>query len=226
MTAPSLNAYLSARADDPAIRLLTETIAATRTDAAFLERDDDRASAVFLDEETPAELAGEALDHVLARIEAAGALDDHAAQRAAYGDPVLAEVAALPSPVREAALKALERDHWRFGTFGLRRLPLDMGATHCELMRIVPGAAVAPHDHGGDELTLILTGAYNDGHADYGPGDLSLAQGGFVHAPAAKPGDVCYVLAVTYGEARFKGVIGLLQKLIGFPWTPQPVRAS
>jgi putative transcriptional regulator len=223
MTETSMNAYLSARADDPAIRLLADTLAAVRTDPRYIAREDDRAAAVFLDAETPADLADEALAHVLARIEAAAAQDDRAAERAAYGDPVTAEVAALPSPVREAALKALEHDHWRFGSFGLRRLPLDMGETHCELMRIEPGMGAADHDHGGDELTLILTGAYFDGHADYAAGDLSLARGGFVHAPKAKPGEVCYVLAVTYGEARFKGLIGILQKLIGFPGTPKPV---
>lgn len=225
MTDTSLNAFLQARADDPAVRLFSDTTAAVRSDANYLAREDDLAASAFLDAETPSDLASDALDHVLARIEAAGAADERAASRAAYGDPTVAEIAALPSPVREAALAALEHDRWRFGSVGLRRLPLDLGATHCELMRIEAGRGSAPHDHAGDELTLILTGAYFDGHADYGPGDVSLARKGFVHTPKAKPGAVCYVLAVTYGDARFKGVIGLLQALIGFPWTPKPARA-
>jgi len=224
MTEASLNAFLAARADDPAIRLFADATAAMRLDAGYLTREDDLAAAAFLDAETPSDLTGDALDHVLARIEAAGAQDERAATRAAYGDPTVAEIAALPSPVREAALGALEHDRWRFGSVGLRRLPLDLGETHCELMRIEPGHGAAPHDHDGDELTLILTGAYFDGHAHYGPGDVSLARHGFVHTPKADPGEVCYVLAVTYGEPRFKGAIGVLQKLIGFPWTPKPAR--
>jgi putative transcriptional regulator len=124
--------------------------------------------------------------------------------------------------VREAALEALAHDRWRFGSPGLRRLPLDMGGTHCELMRIEPGHGAAEHDHDGDELTLILTGAYSDGHAHYEPGDVSVAGRGFTHEPKASPGEICYVLAVTYGPARFKGLIGVLQRLIGFPWTPKP----
>ena len=159
---------------------------------------------------------------MLARIEAEGAKDERAAERAAHGDPSLAEIAALPSPVREAALAALAHDHWRFGGLGIRRLPLGLGAADCELMRIEPGHGAAPHDHDGDELTLILTGAYFDGHAHYGPGDVSLARSGFVHMPKADPGAVCYVLAVTYGPPRFKGLIGILQRLIGFPKTPKP----
>jgi len=222
MNDASLNLYLAARGDDPAIRLLAETIAAVRANPGYIEREDDLAAAVFLAEETPSDLSDDALDRVLARIEVAAALDDRAAARATVGDPVTAEVATLPSPVREVALKALERDRWRFGSFGIRRLPLDVGATHCELMRIEPGMGSVDHDHDGDELTLVLTGAYHDGHADYGPGDISLARTGFVHAPRAKPGDVCYVLAVTYGPARFGGLIGLLQKLVGFPSEPKP----
>jgi putative transcriptional regulator len=224
MNRASLNSFLATRADDPAVRLFAETTAAMRADAGYLASAGDPAAAVFLDAETPADLAGGALDQVLARIEAAGALDARAASRAAHGDPVTAEIAALPSPAREAALAALEHDRWRIGGPGLRRLPLDVGATHCELMRIEPGHGAAEHDHDGDELTLILTGAYNDGHADYGPGDVSLARQGFAHAPKAGPGEICYVLAVTWGPPRFKGPIGVLQRLVGFPWTPRPAR--
>lgn len=220
MTAGSLNAYLAARRHDPAVRLLAETTAAMRTDAAYLADDGDGAGGAFLAEEAPAELGADALERVLARIEAAGAQDERA-QRAAQ-DPVSAEVARLPSPVREAALKTLEHDRWRVGGPGIRRLPLDLGGAHCELMRIEPGRGAADHDHGGDELTLVLTGSYHDGHADYGPGDVSLAGPGFSHAPTAKPGDPCYVLAVTYGPARFSGLLGLIQRLTGFPWEPKP----
>jgi putative transcriptional regulator len=224
MSEASLNTFLAERADDPAIGLFARAVAAMRTDPAYLAGEADAAGAAFLEGEAPAPLAPDALDRVLARIEAAAAQDARAKARAATGDPILAEIAALPAPVRDTALAALEHDRWRIGAPGLRRLPLDCGATHCELMRIEPGRGAAPHDHDGDELTLVLTGAYADGHGDYGPGDVSLARRGFVHSPTAKPGAICYALAVTYGEARFKGLIGVLQTLTGFPWTPKPVR--
>jgi putative transcriptional regulator len=223
MSGLSLDTYLTARADDPAIHLMTQTKAAMRADAGYLARDTDAAAAVFLSEEAPASLDDDALDRVLARIEAAEAADRRAV-RAAGDDPVRGEIAALPSPLREAALEALRRDHWRVNPFGLWRLPLDLGATHCELMRVEPGVGVPQHDHLGDELTLILTGAYHDGHADYGPGDVSLARPGFAHAPKAKPGEVCYVLAVSFGDPRFTGLVGLFQRLTGYPRTPRPSR--
>jgi len=225
MTDASLATYFAARPEDAALRLMADTVAAMRADPGFVARDDDVAGAAFLEREAPAPLSADALDQVLARIELAGAQDERAQARAAESDdPRIAEIARLPSPVREAALKALEHDRWRFGAFGLRRLPLDIGETHCELMRIEPGYGASDHDHVGDELTLILTGAYNDGHADYGPGEICLARDGFIHAPKALPGEICYILSVTYGVTKFKGTIGVLQRLIGFPWTPKPRR--
>ena len=86
-------------------------------------------------------------------------------------------------------------------------------------MRIEPGFGAALHDHAAEELTLILTGAYHDGHARYAAGDLSVARPGFTHVPVAEAGQICYVLAVSYGPPKFHGVFGLAQKLLGFPWT-------
>ena len=199
-----------------------QTTAAVRADPGYLARDDDAAAALFLAEEEPAPLSQGAFDAVLGLIEAAEDRDRHAAGRATGDDPTLAEIAGLPSPLREAALDSLKSNRWRFGGFGIRRLALaTIDQTHMELMRIEPGHGAASHHHGGDELTLILTGAYFDGYHHYGPGDVSLAQGAFTHAPKAEPGEVCYVLAVSFGEARFSGWIGVLQRIIGFPWPPK-----
>lgn len=220
----SLQAYLADRGDDPALALFGRALAAMRADPGYLVLEADPVGGSLLAAEAPAALSATALDQVLARIEAAEAADRRAAPRPAGGGPVPGEIARLPGPVRDAALAALEHDRWRMARPGLVRLPLDFGATHCELMRIEPGVGAAEHDHDGDELTLILTGAYSDGHAHYAAGDVSLARPGFVHTPVADPGEVCYVLAVTYGPARFKGLIGALQALTGYPWEPRPRR--
>jgi putative transcriptional regulator len=221
MTAPSLNDVLAGRRDDPAIRLLADTVAALRADAAFEARPEDPAAGALLSEETPTSLDSDALDAVMARIDAATGLDATARARAAKGKWA-GEIAALPSPLREAALDALDHGGWQFLGFGIRRLPLRIkGGGFAELMRVEPGAGVADHDHAADELTLIVTGGYHDGHAHYGAGEVSLAQPSFVHAPKADPGEVCYLLAVTYGPARFEGVFGWIQKLVDLLPTPK-----
>jgi putative transcriptional regulator len=111
-------------------------------------------------------------------------------------------------------------DHhrWTFAGLGIQRLPLfsDQGET-AVLLRIEPGHGVADHDHEDEELTLVMTGAYHDGHAAYGPGDVSVAQPGFTHTPRAEPGAVCYALLAYRGAPKFKGLFGIAQRAFGFP---------
>jgi putative transcriptional regulator len=212
MTA-SLSEYIATRPGDPALALLAETTAAMRADAEFVVRADDAAAAVFLADEAPHTLAPEAFGRVLTLIDQADALDV-AAAHGAKTDPRRAEIARLPSPVRETALAALDGGRWRFAGLGIRRLALPIaGAGHAELMRIEPGRGVVAHEHGGDEVTLVLTGGYFDGVEHYGPGDVSLAQGDFRHAPKADPGAVCYVFAVSFGPPKLGGLFGLLERL-------------
>jgi putative transcriptional regulator len=220
MSAESLKHYFAERLDDPAIRLLAATTAAVRADPGFVQHPEDVAGGALLSDEAPAILAADALNTVMARIDEADVLDRKAAEAAVESDRA-AEIAALPSPVREVAQAALKRGSWRFGGFGIRRLPLLVGkGGFAELMRIEPGRGVVDHDHAADELTLVLTGGYNDGHAHYAPGDISLARPGLVHDPKADPGEVCYVLAVSYGPPRFSGVFRLLQWLGSPPCAP------
>jgi putative transcriptional regulator len=218
----SFGDLVAARAGDPAVALFAQTTAAVRTDARFIQREDDVVSAALLAEETPAPMAADALDRVLGRIDQATARDVRAEAETRDQGPRMAELAGLPSPLREAALEALKHHGWSFGGFGIRRLALITGdGSEAELMRIQPGFGAAPHDHDADELTLIVTGAYHDGHNLYQAGDITLAQPGFSHAPTAEPGEICYVLAVTYGPPRFLGAFGVLQKILGFPWPPK-----
>jgi len=218
----AVSQFFADRLADPAVDLMVQTMAAVRADAAFGQQPWDAAAGAALSDETPAGLDNGALETVMARIEQAAALDATAAEQAAK-DGRAAEIAALPSPLREVALAALKRKRWRFGGFGIRRLPLltDMDAggdgAFVELMRIEPGRGVPDHDHADDEVTLILTGAYDDGHHRYGPGDISLAQPGFTHTPKADVGEVCYVLAISYGPPLLAGPYRLLQPILAEP---------
>jgi putative transcriptional regulator len=218
----TLDALLGARMADPAIGLLARTATALRADADYFHREDDVAGGLFLRHEEPAGLSEDALDQALARIAADDALDRRVAEQVAPGDARSAELLALPSPLREAAIEALKHRRWAFGGFGIRRLALAGGENaQAELIRVEPGFGAADHDHGGDEYTLVVTGAYRDSTGVYEPGDVALARPGFSHTPRAEPGEVCYLLLVAEGPAKFSGRIGLLQRTIGFPWAPR-----
>src|ERR1700744_3094893 len=176
MSGLSLQRVFDGRRDNAAVDLIARTTQALRTDSRFVEARTDPVGGALLADETPADLAADTLDQVLARVEWVEARGVRAAEFAARGHPVPAEVSALPSPLRDAALDALSDDHWRIGGVGIRRLILGAsGAAQAELMRIEPGFGTPSHDHTAEELTLIVPGAYDDGHAWYGPGDLTVA---------------------------------------------------
>ena len=227
MTAAAIDANIDVFADrlahapDAGLKLLASAAAALRDDRPAPNED---LAGLFLDDEAPMDFVAGGADAALARIDALGDLDTrHPAvsndNRAATGAArTLGELLELPDPVREVAFEAImDGKNFGFAGFGIKRLSIPMdGPGKVDLLRIEPGAGVATHDHEGEEFTLVLTGAFNDGYQTYGPGDINVGVPGFKHEPKALPGDVCYALAVSYGSAAFEGPIGVLQKLTGF----------
>lgn len=206
---------------DAGLKLLASAAAAVRDDRPA---PNEGLAGLFLEEEAPMDFSAGGADAALARIDALSTLDTRRPvastdNRAATGAArSLNELLDLPDPVREAAFEAIMAGkNFGFAGFGIKRLSIPMdGPGKVDLLRIEPGAGVANHDHEGEEFTLVLTGAFNDGHQTYGPGDINVGVPGFKHEPKALPGDVCFALAVSYGSAAFEGPIGVLQKLTGF----------
>lgn len=178
---------------------------------------EDTLGGTFLDVEAPLALAPNAIDQALARIDALEAIDHEARAAATKANRGLGELLKLPDPLREAAFEALaDGRRWRFLGFGIRGLKLPLGGEgETQLLRIEPGANVAEHDHSGGEYTLVVTGAFNDGHARYVPGDVNVGRPGFVHEPRAEMGEVCFALAVSFGDPMFGFPVNVLQKLTG-----------
>ncbi len=192
------------------LSLLVETQALIVPDVGARVRAAETVAGVFLELETPAALHEEALAHVLARIEANASAPESGGPTRAF----MAEVTRLPAPVRAAAFEALRARDWAFGGPGLRILDLKLAdEARVELIRIEPGFAAPRHTHAGEEYTLVLTGAYHDGIARYGVGDIARAGPDIVHRPRAEEGEVCYNLAVSEGPLLFTGLMGAAQKL-------------
>jgi anti-sigma factor ChrR (cupin superfamily) len=64
------------------------------------------------------------------------------------------------------------RAEWRPGkAAGVSEIPLyERGAERVRLMRFAPGTRIAPHEHPGGEEILVLEGAFEDEHGQYGKG--------------------------------------------------------
>lgn len=168
----------------------------------------DAIAGALLEAAEPVSLSEGALERTLALIDAGDAAP---LRRQAHGDDLIR----LPPMLREAIETAEQGAGWKGVAPGIRQLKLDVrGATaSAEILRIDAGAAVPPHTHAGQELTLCLIGGFSDGRGSYGPGDISLADPSVRHRPRADADGPCYVLAVTDADLRFEGVLGLLQKL-------------
>jgi putative transcriptional regulator len=123
----------------------------------------------------------------------------------------------LPTEVRDIVASAVGKIAWYTATPGLKILDLDLppaatGETF-QVFRIEPGAGPPRHTHGGHEFTLVLTGAFRDERGVYRRGDIAIGDERVTHRPVAEPGEICYALAVTTAPLKFKGPLGLLQRV-------------
>ncbi len=201
---------------DPAFALLVETQAALRADIADQVALSELVSGLLLESAPPLQMKATALQAALDEIDRLGpalASPHRIAER--VGEDI-AELLALPEPLREKALNATEIRGWSFAGPGLKRLQIDTdGQAETELFRISPGASVPRHTHEGVELTLVVTGGFSDASGQFGPGDVAVKTPDDTHQPVADPGEVCIALAVRDGGLRFTGAMGFVQRLLG-----------
>lgn len=206
-------AYASGRLDS-AMRLLVETQAALRQDAADDLALAEALSGAFLEQECAAPISSALLENTFARIANEPAEAEVSRTAARKAGAVIDEILALPASVQDHALTAIGRGGWTFAGPGIRSLPLYLGeAAKAEILRIEPGWGAPRHSHQGGEYTLVMTGAFTDERGRYDVGDIAVAGPGLTHRPIAAQGEVCYALAVTEAPLEFTGALGLIQKL-------------
>ncbi len=130
---------------------------------------------------------------------------------------LLNEIVALPEPLMEHALNAVMHSGWKHIIKGVESLKLDIkSAAEVELFRIMPTCSVPRHSHEGSEFTLVISGGFTDETGSFGPGELIWKGPEDVHHPVADPGEACYALAVSEGDIRLTGYLGIIQKIFKF----------
>ncbi|UCH76055.1 MAG: cupin domain-containing protein [Rhodospirillales bacterium] len=168
----------------------------------------------FLTSVAPAPIGDDALDIVMARLDAEPQ------------EPAAAPVAEIPrgaEPVLPQPLRGyLGGDagdlEWRRLGLGAFQVPVAMEdrRTSVRLLRIPAGRPVPEHSHRGLELTLVLRGAFSDATGEYKRGDFQEADDSLEHRPHAAPGEDCICLAVTDAPLRFSSVTArIVQPLLG-----------
>jgi putative transcriptional regulator len=86
--------------------------------------------------------------------------------------------------------------------------------THLQLLRIGKGRKMPEHGHGGEEITVMLRGAYSDHTGRYSVGDVADLDEDIEHQPIVDEDCIC--LVATEAPTRFKSFWArLAQPFIG-----------
>lgn len=216
ISGPSLDdetrAALASGRADPGLAVFIDTLLNLRgLDDLFGEA----AAGALLERESEAEMSVDALARALAAIGGASSETQTASSRSSVRK-TYPELIRLPARLQAAVREAEAGKGWEYAGPGIRSLQLKLGgAVQTQMMRISPGAKTPRHTHYGREVSLCVVGGFHDGRGSYGPGDLVFAGPDVVHQPIADEDGVCFVLAVTDGGLKFKGLFGVFQNLFG-----------
>jgi putative transcriptional regulator len=85
-----------------------------------------------------------------------------------------------------------------------------------KLLRIGAGRAMPEHGHGGEEITLVLKGAYRDHMGRFGRGDVADLDEDIEHRPITEGDSDCICLVALEQPTRFKSLAArLMQPFVG-----------
>jgi len=167
----------------------------------------------LLTDEPEADLANGALDRLLDALGEGGdtiAVVPHDARPAA-GD--------VPLPLQRHLPHGLGGVRWKWTGPGVATADLAWGQdgrSRLMLLRVAAGRPVPEHGHGGQELTLILSGAYRDRFGVFAKGDIADHDEEVEHQPIAEPGEDCICLVAVDARLTFRGrLMRALQPLFG-----------
>lgn len=84
------------------------------------------------------------------------------------------------------------------------------------LLRIGAGRAMPEHGHGGEEITMVLKGAYIDHMGRFAAGDVADLDEEIEHRPVVEQDCDCICLVATERPTRFKSIAArLMQPFVG-----------
>jgi putative transcriptional regulator len=121
---------------------------------------------------------------------------------------------AIPEPLARRAIGG-----WKWLGPGMRYARVDMPEDpdhNLVLLRVPAGRAMPEHSHSGEEVTLVLKGAFRDESGHFGAGDLIDEDEQTNHTPMVDPSGECICLAAIEGPMRIKSWMGrMVQPFLG-----------
>lgn len=126
----------------------------------------------------------------------------------------------LPAPLaRLVGARSFDEIAWKRKAPGVAMFDVTLppGARgQLKLLRIGAGRAMPEHGHGGEEITLVLKGAYHDHMGRFGAGDVADLDEDIEHKPVVEQDGDCICLVATERPTRFKSLAArLMQPFVG-----------
>jgi putative transcriptional regulator len=133
-----------------------------------------------------------------------------------------AETSACPEPLASllpgVGVKDLRDMPWKRLLPSVKRIVLPDHPEHgaATFYWIRAGARLPAHTHAGQEVTLVLQGAFSDGAGHYKRGDIAIADAEIDHRPVVDAYEDCFCFAVTDAPLLLTGPIGrVVQRVFG-----------
>ena len=121
--------------------------------------------------------------------------------------------AETPRPLASYIGNSLDDISWKPLGMGVKQSILKTSSEATARMLYIPaGVAVPNHGHHGNELTLVLRGAYSDENDRFERGDIEVADQDLHHTPVADADQDCICLAVTDAPLKFKSLLPRLMQ--------------
>lgn len=131
-------------------------------------------------------------------------------------DPV---VSSVPRPLGRLLPTDLDDLPWKRMVPGIKQYnlsdqPRKEGAF--KLLNLSPGVVLSQHSHQDRELTMVLSGSYQDEIGRFKAGDIADLDEDIEHQPVVDTDEPCVVLIATTSPVRFSGVLGkMIQPFVG-----------
>ena len=205
----TLMAFSAGSLDEPYAAVIATHLAMSEGGRETL-RHIDTIGGALLHAEPEAALSNGALDRLL------GALGDEKIEVVPHDQR---DAQGLPLPLQRYLPKGMDSVRWKWTGPGVATADLAWGKdgkSRLMLLRVAAGRRVPEHGHGGQELTLILSGAYRDRFGVFAAGDIADHDEDVEHQPIAEPGEDCICLVAVDARLTFRGrLMRALQPLFG-----------
>ena len=203
----TLMAFSAGTLDEPYAAVIATHLAMSEGGRETMRRMDAIGGAL-LTQEPEAMMSSGALDRLM------GSLGDDRIEVTPHD-----ERGGLPLPLRTYLPDGLESVRWKWTGLGVAAADLAWSEgrkSRLMLLRVAAGRRVPEHGHGGQELTLILQGAYKDRFGIFAVGDIADHDEEVEHQPIAEPGEDCICLVAVDAKLTFRGrLMRALQPLFG-----------